>query len=130
MKSKGTKKKSKGGGSGSNAFQEFFVWHGEKIVVGIVVVVALWFALKGLGYRTLSWQPSALEEVSTAAEKAIRENVRTAEEEEIKIFDYAAYAEQIKEPIPAEPYRSLSSWNPLSTGVSSTRTSGMTSQDY
>ena len=68
---------------GDNAIQQFLLWHGEKIIVGIIVVVALWFALKGLGYQTLSWQPSELERVANEAETAIRNNTRTAEDEEI-----------------------------------------------
>ena len=104
MKSKSTGNKSQVSSGG--AFQQFVLWHGEKIVVGIVVVVALWFALKGFGYQTLSWQPSALEEVSAAAEKAIKENTWMAENEGIQIFDYATYAGQMKETTPALPYRS------------------------
>ena len=110
MKSKSTGNKSQVSSGG--AFQQFVLWHGEKIVVGIVVVVALWFALKGFGYQTLSWQPSALEEVSAAAEKAIKENTWMAENEGIQIFDYATYAGQMKETTPALPYRSESAWLP------------------
>ena len=115
--SKDTKKKSKGGGG--NSFQELFVWHGEKVVVGIIVVVALWVALQGLGYQTLSWQPSALEEASSAAERNIRENTRAAEDEGVVVFDYAEFAEQIKEPIPADPYRNTSPWYPALSGAAS-----------
>ena len=112
MKSKSSKKKANVGNSASGA-QNFIVWHGEKIVVGIVVVVALWFALQGLGYHALSWQPSELEKASTDAENGIRNSTRGAADEEIEIFDYAAYAEQIKEPISAAPYRTESSWSPV-----------------
>lgn len=112
------KKKSSSNGQGSGAFQQFFVWHGEKIVVVIVAAAALWIALQGLGYQTLSWQPNELEQASTAAEQAIRESTRTAADEELKIFDYTAYAEQIKEPIPTAPYRNTSAWNPTIFGSS------------
>ena len=108
--SKEIKKKSKGGGG--NSFQELFVWHGEKVVVGIIVVVAVVIALQGLGYQTLPWQPNTLEEASRTAEEGIRNNTRTAEEEGVAIFDYAEFAEQIKEPIPADPYRTTTPWYP------------------
>jgi len=108
--SKAKKKKKSSNDSGGGA-QQFLVWHGEKIVVAVVVVVALWFALKGLGYPALSWKPDQLEEVSNAAQKAIRESTRTAEDEKVEVFDYAAYAEQIKSPISAKPYSTDSKWN-------------------
>jgi len=115
-------KKSKGSGGGA---QQFLVWHGEKIVVGIVAVVALWFAMQGLGYQTLSWQPNALEEDASAAETAIKASTRSAEDEGIEFFDHAKFAEQIKAPISAEPYRNSALWNPavapasVQTGTSS-----------
>ena len=112
MKSTSTGKKSQVSSGGAGTFQQFVLWHGEKILVGIVIVVALWFALKGFGYQTLSWQPSALEEASTTAERAIRENTWKAENEGVQIFDYEAYAKQIRESTPATPYRSESPWLP------------------
>jgi len=118
---KSTKKKKIGGNSGGGA-QQFLIWHGEKIVVGIVVVVALWFAMQGLGYQTLTWQPSALEEDATAAETAIRNSTRDAVDEEIERFDFAEFATQIRDPIPTQPYRIPASalWN--SEGFSSSPT--------
>jgi len=112
MKSKSTKKMNKMTRGGDNAIQQFLLWHGEKIIVGIIVVVALWFALKGLGYQTLSWQPSELERVANEAETAIRNNTRTAEDEDIQIFDYMTFASHIRVPILAIPYRSESAWMP------------------
>ena len=112
MKSKSTSNKSQVSSGGTNTIQQFVLWHGEKVIVGIVVVVALWFALKGFGYQTLPWQPSTLEDVSTTAERAIKENTWKAENEGIQIFDYEAYAKQIKESTPAAPYRSESPWLP------------------
>jgi len=126
MKSKSTKKKSKVSSGGDNAVQQFLLWHSEKIVVGIVVVVALWFAMKGLGYQTLSWQPSELERVAGEAETAIRNNVRTAENEEIQIFDYAEFAKQIRVPVSSAPYRSESAWLPA---LGSTRPSAPSAQE-
>jgi len=119
--SKAKKKKKSSGNSGG--VQQFLVWHGEKIVVAVVVVVALYFAWKGLGYPPLTWQPNELETISNDADKAIREGKRTAEDEEIKVFDYATYAEQIKSPISAEPYRTESRWNTEFSTVGRQRTS-------
>ena len=111
--SKSTKKK-KSSGSGGGA-QQFLVWHGEKFVVALVVVIALWFSMQGLSYlgQTISWQPSELETSASDAEQTIRASTRTAEDEEITLFDYAAYAEQIKSSVSAEPYRASAVWNPM-----------------
>jgi len=124
---KSTKKKKSGGGSGGGA-QQFLVWHGEKIVAGIVVVVALWFALQGLGYQTLTWQPNALEEDASAAETAIRNSTRSAEEEAVEFPDpdHATFAQQIRDPIPTEPYRAETLWN--SDRSASPRTSTQSSE--
>lgn len=100
-------------GSSGGGAQQFLVWHGEKIVVGIIAVVALWFAMQGLGYQTLSWQPNELEDVAGRAEQGIRASTRSAEDEEIAFFDYEAYAEQIREPLSATHYRTNSVWNPV-----------------
>ena len=120
---KSTKKKKSGGSSGGGA-QLFFVWHGEKIVAGIVVVVALWFAMQGLSYQTLTWQPNALEEDASAAETAIRNSTRTAEEEEVAFPDpdHATFARQIRNPIPTEPYRAETLWNSDRSASTSTGT--------
>jgi hypothetical protein len=107
--SKGKKKSASSSGGGA---QQFLVQHGEKIVVGVIVVVALWFALQGLGHQGLSWQPDELVQLATGAEGAIKDSTRSAEDEGISSRDYAAYAEQIKDPIPVEPYRVVSLWLP------------------
>lgn len=126
-KSKSIKEK-KGKGSGGGA-QQFFLWHGEKFVVVVIVVVALWFSMQGLGYlgQTVSWQPSDLEASAGEAEQAIKASTRTAEDEEMTPFDYAAYAEQIKQSVSADPYRARSVWNPVVSPRSSgsQRSSGM-----
>ena len=131
------KKKKKSGGSGNGAAQQFLLWHGEKIAVGVVVVVALWFALQGLGYQTVPWQPSALEEYATQAETAIRNSTRTAEEEGVEFFDHADFAQQIRDRIPTDPYRNVRSdqqyilWNPEGfSGASTPGRSGSRSMDF
>ena len=106
---KSIKKKKSGGGA-----KEFLVWHGEKIAVGILVIVALWFAMQGLGYHTVSWQPDTLERDASETDTAIRNSARDAEAEGIELFDHASFAQQIREPIPLAPYRNPASavWNP------------------
>ena len=128
MASKSSKREKSGGG-----VQQFLVWHGEKIIVGIVVVVALVFVWQGLGYKTLSWQPNELETTADAARKAIEENTRIPKDEGVDVFDFSTYAEQIKERIPTDPYRSSALWNPspIPSASSGSGGSGMrTSMDY
>ena len=103
---------------GSDTFQQFFIWHGEKIVVGIIGVVALWFALQGLGFQTLSWRSDVLIDASSVAEKSIRESTRSAADEGINVFDYETHAEQIKKPVAPEPYRIIAAWLPPFSGTS------------
>lgn len=94
--------------------KQFLVWHGEKFVVAVIGIFALWLAMQGLGYQSLSWQPSELGQVASEAEQAIKASTRTAGDEDLTIFDYAEHAKQIKEPIPVAPYRNPlgSEWNP------------------
>ena len=44
--------------------KQFLIWHGEKFVVGILVLAALFFALQELTHKTVPWQPN--EVVDTA----------------------------------------------------------------
>ena len=94
---------------------QFLIEHGEKFVVAVIGIFALYLAMQGLGYQALSWQPNELEQMATEAENAIRASTRTVDGDEIKIFDYAAHADQIKKPIPAAPYRipAGAEWEPV-----------------
>ena len=110
-------KKSSGGA------QQFLVWHGEKIVVGIIIVVALWFAMQGLGYQALTWQPEELSKDADAADAAIKASTRNADDEGIEIFDFAEFAGQIRQPVPAGPYRAGEPWHPFPPAASGARSS-------
>ncbi|MDR0327684.1 MAG: hypothetical protein LBI05_05235 [Planctomycetaceae bacterium] len=113
--SKSTKKNRSQGSRDGGAVQQFFIWHGEKIVVFAVAAVALGFAAQGLiSYQRLPWHPNELVTVADTAKKGIDSSTRSAEDEGIKEFDYATHAEQIKKPVPADPYRNPpgSVWNP------------------
>ena len=121
------KKKSKESSGGGGA-QQFLIWHGEKIVVALVAVVALWFATQGLGYQTLKWQPEELEKASGEAKTAIEASTWSAEQEfkgEIKITNFEEFAQQIKQPIPASPY-STKNWIPIPGLMSSSSSSSST----
>ena len=111
--SRSTNKKKSRGNLGGDV-KQFLVWHGEKLVVAAVAVFALYLAMQGLGYPTLPWQPRELEETAEAARRAIENSERTVADEELKIFDYAGHAEQIKRAIEVDPYRNPhgSEWNP------------------
>ena len=122
------KKKTKSSSSGGGA-KDFIVWHGEKIAVSVVVVIALWIAFQGLGYlgQPLNWQPDELVRAATEADTAIRASTRNAgdegiermgvteEGEEIEAIDewgHALHAQQIRDHISANPYRHEQPWNP------------------
>ena len=99
--------------SGIKSLGRFLFRHSEKIAAGIMVLVALWFAVKGKDYKLLDWAPNELEELVDKTEEIIKSNKHSAVDKQIKIFDYATYAEQIRERIPSEPYRSESAWRPV-----------------
>jgi len=110
---KKTKKKSTGSGGGA---KEFLILHCEKIGVGVVAVVALYFAIMGLGYmgtQQVNWQPSELVENANAIRTSINASTRTVTDEVNidELVDHAATAEQIREPISAAPYRFVVPWN-------------------
>ena len=109
--SKNTPKKRNKGGSGGGA-QQFLVWNGEKFIVVAVVVAALWFAMQGVGYQALTWQPNELGTAADETRRSIEGSTRSAQDEDLRIFDYAEYAEFIKSPIPAEPYFHTTKWDP------------------
>lgn len=94
-------------------FMKIFIRHGEKVAVAVVVGIAVWIALQGLKYSPLTWHPETLVELAETTENTIRNNEHTIADEALEIFDYAAYAEQIKENILIEPYRSATAWKPI-----------------
>jgi len=98
---------------GVAAVLRFFVRHGEKIAVCIVVVAAVWIALQARNFQPLSWRPNELVELADENENTIKNNVPALAEEKITLFDYATYAEQITTQIPLDPYRSDAEWNPV-----------------
>jgi len=129
MKTSRKKKRSKSSNSTSGGAKNFIIWHGEKIAVGVVVVIALYVAFQGLGYlgQPLNWQPDELVRTATEADTAIRASTRNAgdegiermgvneEGEEIEAigeWGHALHAQQIRNPISAAPYRHEQSWNP------------------
>ena len=128
------KKKKKSSGTSSGGVQQFLVWHGEKFIVAVLAVVALWFAWKGLGFSALSWAPDELEKVSNDARTAIQQSKRSAEDEKVEVFDYEEHAKQIRLPISAEPYRTETQWNTefstRATQRSSAPSPSMSEYDY
>jgi hypothetical protein len=90
----------------------FFVRHVEKLIAGVVILTAAGLALQTLNYRPLSWEAKELEALADSAENAIREGGQNLHID-MEIFNYAKYAEQIKEWIPTEPYRSGGELRPV-----------------
>jgi len=91
----------------------FLFRHGEKIIAGALVIAAVGLALQAGTHQPLPWKPSDLEEMANQTEESIRNNDLTLEDKEIKLFDYTAYAKQIREIVPAIPYRSDTAWYPV-----------------
>jgi len=92
---------------------QFLVKHGEKIIAAVMIAIAFWIALRGFDHRPLSWQPNQLTELADDTETTIKKNRYTLADENLNVFDYAAYAEQIKERISPLPYRSDTAWRPV-----------------
>ncbi|MDR0522437.1 MAG: hypothetical protein LBH00_11380 [Planctomycetaceae bacterium] len=101
------KKPEKKAGSGNSGEQikQFFIYHGEKIAFAVFTAAALWLSVQGFGFQSLKWRANELEETAADAENGIRRSSRSAADENVKVFDYAQYAEQISKTIPLEPYQ-------------------------
>lgn len=97
---------------GVAAVRRFLIRHGEKCAAGVLIATAIGLALQAaLQYQPLPWQPDELETLADNTENTIKNSERSIADENIKLFDYATYAEQIKEPILSEPYRNDVEWN-------------------
>jgi hypothetical protein len=116
--SKNTRKMSTGSGSGT---QQFLIWHGEKIAVGVFAVAALVFALQGLTNKTVKWAPEELVRTSEDTERAIQASRYTPEDAKIEFFNYGDHAGKSKEAISVVPYRT-GNWNPTVVQRSSNST--------
>ncbi|MCL2305390.1 MAG: hypothetical protein FWC43_08615 [Planctomycetaceae bacterium] len=103
------KKKNKAG------IKEFFVYHVEKLVLGGVVIVSLWWAYSGLtGHKSLPWQPSALEQAADQAKQHIENSGVTPRQfdERLFIIEYDEKATWIKRDISQVAYATDRKWEP------------------
>ena len=91
----------------------FLARHGEKILAAVILMIAFWIAWQAFGYRPLSWQSDQLADLADSTKETITNNRYTIADENLTIFDYAHYAEQIKEQILSAPYRSETAWKPV-----------------
>ena len=106
--------KQKGDENGGVALAlRFLVWHGEKVLVGIVIATAAWIALRAWEHQPLAWQAADMERLAEEIEETIRNSPPDLIDGDITKFDYAAYAEQIRINIPSEPYRTDAVWRPV-----------------
>ena len=115
--SKKTAKKAKKSkvSSSTGGAQKFLVIHCEKFVLGVVVAVALVFAFQGLVFLgpQVSWHPDEVARTAEETRTAIQNGTRSAADEGIEIVDHAANALHIRNPLVAEPYRTMSPWHPI-----------------
>ncbi|MDR2761177.1 MAG: hypothetical protein LBB88_01095 [Planctomycetaceae bacterium] len=94
--------------------KQFFIQHGEKFVVGLLVLIAIFFIYLGItSYQSLAWQPADLDNSAQSSRNFIDTNSRTASDEKIGVFQYDKYAEWIKFGIKLELYATPSVWLPL-----------------
>ena len=96
-------------GGGAPSVLRFLVRHGEKVVAGTLIAVAIWFALQIQNHQPLPWTSGELVNLADSTEEIIQNNVIAVD---LDIFDFAAYAEQYRETVPAVPYRSETEWFP------------------
>jgi len=89
----------------------FFFRHVEKFVASAIIVAAAWFSLDTLHFQPLTWQPEDLVELADNTETAILAAAPVGIEG--NIFDYAVYAEQIRERVPLVPYHYVGDWFPV-----------------
>ena len=100
-------------GGGIPLLLRFFVRHGEKVIAGILIIAAVGFALPVRNHQPLTWTPDDLVEMANTTENIIENNNLTFEDNDIKFFDFATFATQMRERVPIEPYRSNTEWYPV-----------------
>ncbi|MDR1483816.1 MAG: hypothetical protein LBT09_03235 [Planctomycetaceae bacterium] len=94
--------------------KQFFILHGEKFAVGLLVLFAIFFIYVGVtSYKSLSWQPVDLDEKSKGSRTFIDTNTRTATDESVVVFQYDKYAEWIKYGVKLNLYETPTVWLPL-----------------
>ncbi|MDR3232313.1 MAG: hypothetical protein LBT46_01365 [Planctomycetaceae bacterium] len=91
--------------------KSFALYHGEKAGLAIFAVIALWVAFSS-SYTGLPWGPDELDKEVQKANEKITSSKYTAADAGLIVIDYAKLSEQIKEPIPAEPYQTATLWQP------------------
>ena len=91
----------------------FFLRHGEKFVAGAFVLVAVWIALEVRNHQPLPWTPEDFEQLADTTEEIIRNNESIEDDYAIGFFDFAEFAQQIRERLPIEPFRGSIEWSPV-----------------
>ncbi|HBT78021.1 MAG TPA: hypothetical protein DEB39_14110, partial [Planctomycetaceae bacterium] len=92
--------------------KQFFIRHGEKILLGLIVPLAIWIALWGTKFEPLSWLPEDLTKSANDARSRVDNNERTATQEGVSVFRYDILARQIKTPVDPRYYQTRTVWNP------------------
>lgn len=90
----------------------FFIQHVEKMVLGVLVVVAMYVAYQGTLYEPLTWQPDDLKQLSASAKTTIEKSERSAADEGVKIIDYDTKATWIKVGVKPDLYQLKVTWLP------------------
>ncbi|MDR0392578.1 MAG: hypothetical protein LBH59_11760 [Planctomycetaceae bacterium] len=94
--------------------KQFLILHGEKFVVGLLVLFAIFFIYAGISsFTPLAWQPADLDKISQTSRTFIDANTRTATDEGITVFQYDKYAEWIKYGVKLSLYETNTVWLPL-----------------
>jgi hypothetical protein len=94
--------------------KQFFILHGEKFVVGLLVLFAIFFIYTGVtSFQPLAWKPADLDQISQASRTFIDTNTRSATDEGVVVFQYDKYAEWIKYGVKLSLYETNTVWLPL-----------------
>ena len=94
-----------------DAIRDFFIYHGEKLAVGVVGLVFLWCLVRAvtISGRTVDFTPAQLENEATSAANYIEQ---TQPDESLQLTDYVAIARRIRDRIDETFYRHEVLWDP------------------
>jgi hypothetical protein len=94
-----------------DAVRDFFIYHGEKVAVGLVGLVFLWCLVRAvtISGRTVDFTPSELENEAASAANHIEQSQPG---ESSQLTDYLAIAKRIRDKIDETFYRHEVLWDP------------------
>ncbi len=90
----------------------FLLLHGEKILFGALVLLALWLMTRGSGLTPFTLTPDQVKDSASRAENTIRQSKVEPKDvdKDLNIYNYLGYASLIKSSLRADAYETNNRW--------------------